>query len=197
MRTQAWIFLVVGFGIGFAIFYPWTKQRAPDIVRAIPLPAEAVTDNQQGLEPPPPPPDPARVERLQTELRNNPKNFEALVELANIHFDQKNFAESISLYSKALEIRPDMVNVRTDLGTALFYGNRFDDAIAEFKKSLELDPTHPQTLFNLGVAFLHGKNDAQSALQYWEKLVALNPNYPQIELIKEQIRVLKEQLKKQ
>ena len=138
-----------------------------------------------------------RVERLQTELRNNPKNFEALVELANIHFDQRNLEEAIRLYSSALEIRPDMVNVHTDLGTALFYANRHDDAIAEFKRSLELDPTHPQTLFNIGVAFLHGKNDVQGALQYWEKLVAANPNYPQIELVKEQIRILKEQQKKQ
>ena len=192
MRKQALVFLIFGFAIGFAIFYPWTKQRAPDIVRAIPLPADAVT-GQEAAEPAPPPPDPARVERLQVELRTNPKNFEALVEMANIHFDQKNFEDSIGLYIRALEIRPDMVNVRTDLGTALFYANRHDDAIAEFKRALELDPTHPQTLFNIGVAFLHGKNDVPGALQYWEKLVALNPNYPQVELVKEQIRVLKEQ----
>jgi len=192
MRKQVLVFLVLGFAIGFAIFYPWTKQRAPDIVRAIPLPAGAVTE-QEAAEPAAPPPDPARVERLQAELRTNPKNFEALVEMANIHFDQKNFEDAIGLYSRALEVRPDMVNVRTDLGTALFYANRHDDAIAEFKRALELDPTHPQTLFNIGVAFLHGKNDVAGALQYWEKLVALNPNYPQVELVKEQIRVLREQ----
>ena len=43
-------------------------------------------------------------------------------------------------------------------------------------------------------ALVHGKNDLQSAVQYWEKLVETNPNYPEINIVKEQIRIVKEQL---
>ena len=32
MRLQAWLFLVIGFAIGFGGLYTWTKQRAPDVV---------------------------------------------------------------------------------------------------------------------------------------------------------------------
>ena len=197
MRKQAWVFLLAGFIIGFGVLYMWTKQRAPGIVRAMPLPVDGTSVSAaQPQEPAPPPVDMARVQQLQTEIKNNPKNFEALVELANIHFDQKTFEDAINIYSKALEARPDDVNVRTDLGTAMFYDNRVDDGIAEFRKALELNPNHGPTLFNMGVAMLHGKKDPQSALQYWEKLVQANPNYPQVDLIKEQIRLLKEQQRK-
>ena len=193
MRKQAWAFLLVGFIAGFAILYYWTKQRAPEIVRAMPQPASQTASVP---EPAAPPLDTARVAQLETEIKNNPKSFEALIELGNIYFDQKNFERTIELYTKGLELRPNEVDIRTDLGTAMFYIKRFDDAIAQFKKSLELDPRNAQTLFNLGVVMLHGKGDAPAALQYWEKLVETNPNYTQIDFVKEQIRLLKEQQKK-
>ena len=53
-----------------------------------------------------------------------------------------------------------------------------------------------QALFNLGVAMLHGKNDPDSALKYWEKLVETNPGHPQVPFVKEQIRQVKEQRQK-
>jgi cytochrome c-type biogenesis protein CcmH/NrfG len=198
MRKQAWAFLLVGFAIGFGVLYTWTKQRAPAVVRAMPLPVGTATQRASSapVEPPPPPIDMARVRQLQDELKNNPKNFEALVEMGNIQFDQKNFKLATEWYTKALDVRPDDANLRTDLGTAMFYDNRFDDAIAQFKKTLETNPTHPQALFNIGVALVHGKNDLQGAVQSWEKLVETNPSYPQISVVKEQIRVIKEQLNK-
>jgi cytochrome c-type biogenesis protein CcmH/NrfG len=52
-------------------------------------------------------------------------------------------------------------------------------------------------MFNIGVALVHGKNDLTGALQYWERMVETNPNDPQINLVKEQIRLVKEQLSRQ
>ena len=198
MRAQSWIFLLVGFVIGFAGIYTWTRERAPAAVRAMPLPVDpnVPTDLSAGnnaAEPPPPPLDMARVNELTSKIKQNPKDFDSIVELANIDFDQKQFDDAINLYKKALEIRPDSLNIRTDMGTAMFYLNRYDDAIATFKQSLVSNPNDAQTLFNLGVAMLHGKNDPQGALQYWDKLVETNPNHPQAQFVKEQIKKLREQ----
>jgi len=164
----------------------------------MPLPVDpnVPTDLSAGnnaAEPPPPPLDMARVNELTSKIKQNPKDFDSIVELANIDFDQKRFDDAINLYKKALEIRPDALNVRTDMGTAMFYLNRYDDAIATFKQSLVSNPNDAQTLFNLGVAMLHGKNDPQGALQYWDKLVETNPNHPQAQFVKEQIKKLREQ----
>ena len=73
------------------------------------------------------------------------------------------------------------------MATTMFYSEDFDGALSEFKKILQVEPGRPQALFNIGVAYLHGKNDPKSALESWERLVALNPNYPQVGLVKEQI----------
>src|SRR5690349_16991620 len=37
MRVQSWLFLLIGFAIGFGGLYTWEKQRAPSVVKALPL----------------------------------------------------------------------------------------------------------------------------------------------------------------
>ena len=44
-------------------------------------------------------------------------------------------------YTRALELRPNDLNVRTDLGTPFWYGGFPEKAIAEYQKSLAVDPT--------------------------------------------------------
>src|SRR5215813_11243551 len=202
MRMQRWLFLLIGFAVGFGLLYSWTKQRAPDVVRALPLEVDPSVPTQlpssngaAAAEPPAPPVDMAHVKELTDKIKQNPRDFDSIVELGNINFDQKNYDDAITLYKKALEIRPDATNVRTDMGTAMFYQNRFDDAIAEFQQILKADPNNAQALFNLGVTMLHGKNDPKRALEYWERMVETNPGHPQAAFVKEQIQKLKEQAK--
>jgi cytochrome c-type biogenesis protein CcmH/NrfG len=202
MRLQAWLFLLIGFALGFGGLYTWQKQRAPSIVRAMPLtvdpnvPTDLSSAGQQAQqEVPPPPVDMAKVQELTNKIKQNPRDFDSIVELGNINFDQKNFGDAVSLYQKALQIKPDALNVRTDMGTAMFYQNRFDEAIAVFQETLKSDPKNAQALFNLGVAMLHGKNDVKRAIEYWQQLVDLNPDNPQVAMVKEQIQKLKEQQK--
>jgi cytochrome c-type biogenesis protein CcmH/NrfG len=190
VRKDSLAFLVIGFAIGFAVLYFWTQQRAPQVVRATPRPAP---EEAARSEPAPPPLDLARVRQLEERLKTNPQDFEALVELGNIHFDQMNYLDAANWYSKALQVQPNNANVRTDMATTLFYSQNFDGSIEEFKRALALEPAHPQALFNIGVAYLHGKKDPASALQYWERLVATNPNHPQTEMVKQQIAALKAQ----
>jgi cytochrome c-type biogenesis protein CcmH/NrfG len=202
MRVQRWLFLLIGFAVGFGALYSWTKERAPDVVKALPLevdpnlPTQLPSANPAAAEPTAPPVDMARVKELTEKIKQNPKDFDSIVELGNMDFDQKAYADAINLYKLALQVRPDVLNVRTDMGTAMFYLNRFDDAIATFQEVLKTDPKNAQALFNLGVSMLHGKNDPKRALEYWEKLVETNPDHPQAAFVREQIKKLKEQQQK-
>src|SRR5262249_49958154 len=153
------LFLLIGFALGFGGLYTWTKQRAPSVVRALPLevdpnvPTETLAPPGAPAtsEPAAPPVDMARVKELTAKIKQNPQDFDSIVELGNLNFDQKNYDDAIKLYTKALAVRPDALNVRTDMGTAMFYLNRYDDAIATFQETLKKDPNNAQALFNLGV----------------------------------------------
>ncbi len=111
--------------------------------------------------------------------RANPADPKPLVEIGNAYYDHKFFPQAIEYYQKALALKPDDVNVRTDMGTAMFYSGSPKEAVAEFEKSLKIDPTHAQTLFNLGIVKMEGLKDAKGAIAAWQRLLDTNPNYPE------------------
>ena len=129
---------------------------------------------------------PATVESLQplaapmlAALRVDPKNADNLVQLGNLYYDHKVYSQAIEYYSRALELRPSDANVRTDLGTAYWYSNLPQQAVKEYEKSLAKNPSHANALFNLGIVRSQGLNDPAGAITAWEKLLRLNPDYPQ------------------
>jgi cytochrome c-type biogenesis protein CcmH/NrfG len=186
MRTAALAFLILGFGVGFFAMNRYIAPRATEISR----PLEQFVP--QSAASPAVPADPATVKRLEDMLKADPKNFDVLRELGNLRYDERNFAEAAALYARALEVRPDAVDVRSDRGGALLQARRVDEAIEELLKVTDKAPTHPQALFILGVALIEGKGDREGALAVWKKLVETNPNLPELEAVKRQIQQIEE-----
>jgi len=87
-------------------------------------------------------------------------------------------------YQQAFTLKPNDINVSTDLGTALWYAGRPDEALAQYERSLAINATHAQTLFNVGIVRADGKQDYASAAAAWEKLLQTNPDYPAIARVK-------------
>lgn len=112
-------------------------------------------------------------------LEKDPKNFDLLVSLGNLYYDNHVYPEAIEYYTRALSEKPDNTEVRTDLGTAYWYSGSAEKAIAEYERSLANLPNHPQTLFNLGIVRLQGLKDPAGAVRAWERLLAANPAYPE------------------
>jgi cytochrome c-type biogenesis protein CcmH/NrfG len=187
MRAASWAFLIFGFGIGLLGMNTYIKPRAAEISKPIP---QFVP--QSAASPALPPADPALIKRLEDQLKTDPKNFEALRELGNLRYDERNYPEAAAVYARALEVRPDDVNVRSDRGGALLQSRQLDEAIKELQTVLAKDSTHPQALFIMGVALMEGKNDREGALASWRKLVASHPNLPELDAVKRQIQQLEE-----
>jgi cytochrome c-type biogenesis protein CcmH/NrfG len=188
MRSASAALLILGFAVGFFAMNKYITPHAVEITKPIPQfsPRRAASAASA------PKADPAVIRELEGALKNDSKNFEALRELGNIRYDERNFSEAAALYARALEVHPDDVNVRSDRGGALLQGGRVDDAIAELKTVLSKDPSHPQALYVMGVALLNAKNDREGAIASWKKLVETHPELPELSIVKDQIKQVEE-----
>ena len=184
MNRDSVLLLMVGFLLGFLMTYLWVRDRdlGPMIIRDSAALARQPVESDAT----------ARMrEQLENQLASDPANFQALLQMGNLHFDSENFPGAAEYYRRVLDVSPDNINVSTDLGTALYYANRIDEAIAAFEVSLSIEPDHPQSLFNMGVVLVEERNDKEGAIRLWERLVEANPGYPQVEMVKEEIARLK------
>lgn len=134
------------------------------------------------------------VAPLLAALKADPRNFDTLVQIGNLYYDHRVYPEAIESYTRALELRPNDVNVRTDLGTAFWYSGFPEKAVKEYDKSLVVNPTHPNTLFNLGVVRSEGLKDYPGAIATWEKLLNTNPQYPDKQRVLDQIQKARAQM---
>src|SRR5437763_15002421 len=60
---------------------------------------------------------------------------------------------AIREYGAFLKLRPDMLQVRSNLGAALSQAGRYEEAIAEYQLALKNDPGNPAILLNLALAY--------------------------------------------
>jgi tetratricopeptide (TPR) repeat protein len=132
---------------------------------------------------------------LLVALKTNADDFNTLVQVANLFYDGRQYAEAIKYYKLAVKSQPTNADVLTDLGTSLWYLGDADGAISEFQAALKYRPNHPGTLFNLGVVRWQGKLDPKGAVEAWEQLLKLNPNYPQKQQVQEYIDKAKQHAK--
>jgi len=173
-------------GVIAAVYY---EDKAPII---------SPTMKQAPLSPAPtvPPADAQKqIVFLQSILKDDPKNLNALIQLGNLYFDTDQFDRAIETYSKALEIDPQNADVRTDMGIMYRRKQNYDKAITEFKKAVETDPKHVNSRYNLGLVLLHDKGDIKGAIKAWEDYLKVEPTGPRAENIRNQMGKMKDMAK--
>lgn len=124
----------------------------------------------------------------------NPKDRELTIDLANAYFDvgqtsdARSFDDARTYYLKALEMKPDDVNVRTDLGLTYYYARPSDPqrAIAEYRKSLRLAPRDERALESLATALISA-GQREEAGRRIEELQGINPNNPSLSNLRAQL----------
>ena len=104
--------------------------------------------------------------------------------MGNAYFDvgyysKKNegFEKAREAYRRALEIKPDDAEVRTDFGLTYFLHDPpdMDSAVMEFRKALEVDPRHIKTLQFVTQALVK-QNKPGAAEEYLERLKKADPS---------------------
>jgi tetratricopeptide (TPR) repeat protein len=132
-----------------------------------------------------------QLEMNQGILEKDPENQMALVTAANLSSDLKDYPQAIVYYEKALKKDPKNTNLLTDLGTAYFYSNNANKALQIYAQSLAIDPKHFQTLMNIGIVKM-SMGDHKGAAESWDKVIALYPDSPEAQQLKEMVKRVKE-----
>lgn len=194
--------VLFGFLLGYIIAYGLNEPRVTHT--PAPVPAAGNLGMSSGIPAPASGPAPGagqaagseemmgrvfeEIGSLKVAIDKDPKDARALVRLANLYHDAQKFDEAVGYYGRALQVHPDNVNARTDMGICLREMGKSDEAIAQFRTSLSYDSRHWETWLNLGVVALFDKNDVKTAREAFGKVEELNPEYKDLSLLKEAIR---------
>jgi protein O-mannosyl-transferase len=108
-------------------------------------------------------------------LERNPASWMAANNLGMIVM-ARSAAESVPLFERALQHKPDLLEARVSLGFAYQHVGRLDEAIAEYRKAIAAYPSAPEAYNNLCSA-LHQRGDLRGALTACGEALRLSPNY--------------------
>lgn len=108
----------------------------------------------------------------QTVIRLAPDNYAVMVNLGFVFSETDKFAEAITMYKRANEIRPTYM-AYSNLGTAYSRSKRFPDAIDAYQRALEIDATDWLAWGNLAYVYSWVNGMDQQATETFEKAIQL------------------------
>lgn len=82
-------------------------------------------------------------------LKNSPKNFDALFNLAKTLEAEKNITQALEFYNKALGENPKKIECYLSIGNLYQYQGDCVKAIETLEKALEFEPDNTNILFNI------------------------------------------------
>jgi cytochrome c-type biogenesis protein CcmH/NrfG len=203
MKKETIVTAVVFFVVGFLAGYitdaqlSWSGRQKTVMTANSGMPSEMPSGGSAGAaqgsmpaglpEGHPPIDSTLIIKQLQEEAKQNPKDPDIPLKLADFLYDQRQYQQAIEWYQKSLALDPKNVNARTDLGTAYYYIGQSAQALKEYKQSLAIDPDHKPTLLNVIVVNLEGTHDLKAAQRAWDRLHTLDPANPALPNLKQKL----------
>lgn len=129
----------------------------------------------------------AEVQQLREYVEQNPNDAEAVLRLANLNFDIRNWLRAQELYKHYLELRPADPNVLTDLGISYRETQQFDTALDQFRQARKLAPAHWQALYNEVVVLAFDLKRHDEAGTILEELQRMQPGNPEVAKLAEAV----------
>jgi tetratricopeptide (TPR) repeat protein len=118
----------------------------------------------------------AAVERAQAE----PDNFEAQMEAARIHYQNRNFDEALGFLTRANQLRPDNYETVVALGNVNFDAGRYEIAEKWYTAALVKNPKDVNVRTDLGLTFLFREPpDVDRSIQEFRRSLEVDPSHEQ------------------
>ena len=138
MKADSIAYVIAGICFGVILGWIIGTQQARRTGPVVPTAAAPSADGQSAGNPRQAPAlDEGRVQALTTIIKSDPKNADAVAQLANTYFDAEHWEDAIQWYRRAVELDPKNTDASTDLGVSLYYTNKADEALTQFEHSLK------------------------------------------------------------
>lgn len=128
------------------------------------------------------------VAQFKAQLNKNGGDLDAAIALGNIYYDNNEVAQAILYYRCALDIKPGLPGVRTDMGTMYWRNDDISFAEQAFRAAIASDAGFGNAYVNLGLLLQHARNDLAGARAVWQKLLEVNPGHQAAGKIRELLR---------
>ncbi len=115
------------------------------------------------------------INDLKARLKEKPDDAAILWRLADVYFENKQFAESSEYYKKVLALKPDETDVYNDLGLSQHYLGNSAEGLKYVEEGIKRNPYHQRIWLTKGFIMAYGMGDLDGAKTAWEKANALNP----------------------
>lgn len=117
------------------------------------------------------------ITNLETRVKTNPTDSQALLELANKLHDARFYPRAIETYKQFLALQPANADARVDMAICYFETGDSEQAVREIESVLKKEPKHQMAAFNLGVIQLSSGN-LPEAKKWLKKAADLDPSSP-------------------
>lgn len=115
---------------------------------------------------------PAATQSLLEAVKLDPNLVPALVYLATVYLEDRNYTDMVPLLETARDQDPENPNVHLNLGIAYRGLGQFDDAKQAYATAQELAPEDPEPWFNLGILLGDSLKDYVASVEAFEKYLA-------------------------
>lgn len=117
-------------------------------------------------------------------------NLEAWNNLGLARAERGDAEGATEAWKEALERRPSYCKAHNNLGSLAFRKRQWDAAIVEFRTTLAYCPESVVAHYHLGRIYDEFRHDRVRAVRHYEAVVALNPTFARIELVRERLLAL-------
>jgi tetratricopeptide (TPR) repeat protein len=193
MNRENLLFAIIGLLLGFIVGFMFAssmsqKAQTQSASAAQGLPADHPPVGAQSAG------DPAAMREQVTaqiaKARNEPQNFDAQVQAANLFYQIQRYDQAIEFLLKANQLKPTDYETVANLGLVNLDAGHFDQAEKWYRAAIKMKSDDERTAAGLAAATL-GKGDAKAAADAIAQLEKLNPSSQDLPQFKEKLAGLK------
>ena len=184
--------LLLGFIVGFMFASSMSQKAAMPAVAgsAQGLPADHPPVAGQGAAAPNPQAMQAQVQASLEKARNEPQNFEAQIQAADLYYQIRRFDQAIEYLLKANELKPTDYRTVVLLGMVNLDAEHYDQAEKWYRAAMKMKQDDVMVLAGLAATTLQ-KGDAKAAEVAIAQLEKVDPNSEDLPQFRDKLASLK------